>query len=214
MSRADAVNRKLRELDTALAERRIERDRYRFLRRALITEFEEQPAPSSEITRPEAARPESTATTSTGTARPSPSPASLGGGLRPAKVLGIAVGGVVVMTAISAAWWALTPKAEIAPADGTGDPAPLMPQDLARGLMESPWSRSDLTRFQQAWARMPEVSIRAASEDPRMWLLRQEIEHRLRDAREALALQTDERNQERLRQLEEIQNLIRHRPGA
>lgn len=210
MSRVDAINKKLRELDTALSDRRMEPERYRFLRRTLLAEFAEQPSPAGEITRPERA-----ASTSADVTRPAESKdSSTSAGIRPGKLLGLIVGGLVVVALISAGWWALSPKPDVAPTEGEVDQGPTMPQDLARSLMDSPWSRSDLTAFQDAWARMPEASVRAATEDPRMWLLRQEIEHRLRDAGEAVALQPDERNLERVRQLEDIQNLIRHRPGA
>ena len=117
----------------------------------------------------------------------------------------------MVVAAIAAGWWALAPKTEQSPAAAVTLPGgKAMPQDLASTLMQSGWTTDDLSRFQAGWQAIPDVSIRAANEDPRLWLLRQEIEQRLRDAREAVALQDSERNVERVRQLEQIQSLIRH----
>lgn len=215
MGRMDSINRKLRELDLELAEHRIDRARYRYLRRELLSGFEAHAADSL----PEhTTRPQSTGATASNDPPASSEPDTgressviVGSALRPTRLLGIAGGVLLVVGAITAAWWALAPKTDQSPTGiATLPGGKPMPQELASTLMQSDWTADDLSRFEAGWKVIPDVSIRAANEDPRLWLLRQEIEQRLRDAREAVALQDSERNVERVRQLEQIQDLIRH----
>lgn len=231
MSEVARLNRELMRLDGALRSGSVDREQYRAQRRRLLLDFEERQittAPGAdaagELSEPVTV-PGPAAAALPSTPRPAPSPAptaampasSADGGASRGAALGKIVIALIVIALLGlAAWWMLGPGAS-EPAASTSIPvaAPStpasgdLPQDVATRLTLSAWTSFDLADFQSRWSQLAPDAVRAASDDPRIWLLRGETDRRLREAREAASIANTPESQQRVELLEQVQAAIR-----
>lgn len=139
-----------------------------------------------------------------------------------AMPMGMLVIGLALLIVVGLGlWWFLgrapqasTPSAAAAPVTAAAETfvAPAgteLPQDVANTLVQSNWTEADVKEFLDRWSRLAPETVRAATDDPRIWLLRGQTEQRLRDAREAESLDASELAKARRLQLEQIQTAIR-----
>lgn len=224
MSGIGRLNRELGKLDTDLRCGRIDRDRFRAERRRLLLEFEERQttttpgADASNVTVPGAITPSVPAAPQGPTIAVPPhepvAPASSAGTGRKGLIALCVV--VLVLGALAVGWMMragspapTTPTVaspELAPAAGVDAE---LPQGVASALMQSQWTDPELADFLTRWQRLPAESVRAAGDDPKIWLLRGETDRRLREAREAESVAPSAESQQRVRQLEQVQAAIR-----
>lgn len=215
------INGEFARLDTALRGGQLDLARFRAERRKVLLDFDERASTTtpgatlgSETTRvdpPFELAPAPVASDATSTERSSPPMGMWALGVAALFVLGLSV------------WWSLkdqAPSAEAAPVTVTAvasapAPAPAaptateLPQDVANALVQSAWTNADLSSFLQRWSRLSPESVRAATDDPRIWLLRGQTGERLRDARETESVSSSQATQARTRQLEQVQAAIR-----
>lgn len=208
----ERINRELARLDSELRANRIDRAAFRARRRQVLLDFEERES----TTTPGAA-------TTGETTSAAPSPAIAGStsahtrepGGRSAALL---VTGIVAlsMLVLGAMWFfgsrdgaRLATAARLPPATEATSADPAMPQGVADTLMKSAWSAADVNEFLDRWARLSPESVNAASDDPRIWLLRGEAEQRLRAAREAESVDSSPEALARSAQLQRLHDAIR-----
>lgn len=213
------LNRELARLDGNLRSGRLDVKGFRAERRKLLLDYDERnstttpgAARGSEITRVD---PPFELPAVAPSDPPGAPPASTPMGMRVVTL----VAGLIVIGLGS--WWflgrppatnvALPAAAPVAaPAESAVAPASAdLPQDVANALIQSSWSEADVNEFLERWNRLAPEAVRAATDDPRIWLLRGQTEQRLRDAREAESLDTSELAKARRAQLEQIQAAIR-----
>lgn len=229
MSGVDRLNRELARLDAALRTGTIDREQFRAHRRKLLLDFEERqtttmpganeaPAiPAVPVVSPPPAVVEPAV--SVPPREPPPAPAARSGG-RKIAVLLITLGAFVALGVM--AWWMMQPRVPVdgsataartavgAPPAASAAPGAMeLPQNLAAALMQTEWTDTDVADFLQRWNRLPPDVVRAALEDPRIWLLRGETDQRLRQAREAESIDRSVESQTRVQQLEQLQSAIR-----
>lgn len=210
----ERINRELARLDSELRANRIDRATFRARRRQLLLDFEERestttPGAATGETTPAASLP---VTAGSASAQP-PEPSGKSVGL---LVTGVAALGVLVLGAL---WFfgsrdgarLATAARPTATTTETSSADPALPQGVADALMKSAWSTADVDEFLDRWARLSPESISAASDDPRIWLLRGEAEQRLRAAREAESVDSSPETLARSAQLQRLYDVIRAR---
>lgn len=205
MAGVEQVNHVLKRLDGALRSKRIDLADYRRRRRQLLKDFED----GSSATTPDAVirdlneddtveRPRAGGETVT--------PAS-----EPGRGAGLAIAATIVgLVLLLAGWWLMFGRTEQpAPSPIATVGTSSLPVDAANQLLASNWTAEDMTAFLDEWARFSPESITAASDDPRIWLLRGEVERRLRSARDTQSLGDSAELAARIQSFEQIQATIR-----
>lgn len=215
MSNADRVNRELSRLDTELRAGGIDRATFRAHRRRILLDFEERQT----TTTPGAAA-GSSDTTEPGAPEPSVIPSAPIATARKRPALGIAALGIgALVVALVVGWWMARSRTD----DGaTGAGAPVVaagktpatagagsPQEVASFLLGTEWTDADVAEFLRRWSELTPESIQAASQDPKIWLLRGETGRRLREAREAESVEHSSEMLVRVQQLEQIEAALR-----
>lgn len=231
MSAIDALNRELARLDAALRQGRIDRDSFRARRRQILLDFEERQvttapgvgaSPRAENLEPTVVDPHQPAAPLSGraaapaaTIEAAAVPAS-GPVVSASRPLGLIVTGLGVLIVMGlAGWWLIAKPGPSATPTGSAAPAPAapmggdLPQTAAADLMQTEWTDADIEAFLDRWNRMSADALRAAKDDPRIWLLRGETDRRLREANDAHSLDPTPETQLRIRQLERLQSAFR-----
>lgn len=209
------INREFERLDTALRGGQLDRVQFRAERRKLLLDFDERASTTtpgatqgSEITRvdPPFELPAPAPDTPTPVERAAPPLAML-----------VMLGSAALVVLALGGWWLLgrepgAPPAAMAvaatPASSEPPAVSELPQDVANTLIQSAWTDADLNSFLQRWSRLPPDAVRAATDDPLIWLLRGQTEQRLRDAREAESVNPSEPAQARTQQLGQVHAAI------
>lgn len=205
------INRELARLDGELRSGRLDVARFRAERRRILLDFDERTSTTlpgatagaeTTLVDPPFELPDSTSTQAPAAEQ---IPAKRG---LPVGLLLTAVAGLIA--AAVAAWWFFGQPSATKSAASTATPlATELPQDVAGALMQTNWSAADLDVFLQRWQRLPPAAIRAASDDPRIWLLRGETDRRLRDASDAESVDPSDESKARMQKLQDIQAVIR-----
>lgn len=204
------INRELSRLDSALRSGQLDLAQFRAERRRILLDFDErasttQPGAThgSEITQVDPPSP-------LPVSEPPPFPVEPRRAGLPMGMLGVGFAALIVI-GLGAWWFFMRPPSAPPPASmpAAGTAVGELPQDVAGWLTQSNWTDADLGEFLQRWQRLPPETVRAAADDPRIWLLRGQTEQRLRDARESESVSPSDAAQARTRQLEQIQAAIR-----
>ncbi|MGQ0697742.1 MAG: hypothetical protein ACT4PZ_05805 [Panacagrimonas sp.] len=216
MNRAGQVNRELARLDSDLRRRRIDLAAFRAQRRRLLLDFEEHStttARGASARMPESVRaPEPDAPTRPFPRRESPAAPGIEDTKPSTQGRSTLVAAVIVAAALVTTWLWLGAAPDDKPQEAPLVPQAAsvdLPQDAASALIDSDWSEGDIADFLRRWRKLPPEAIRAAADDPRVWLLRGETETQLRNARDAQSLDQSAGSESRIRQLETLQRVIR-----
>lgn len=209
MGNLERTNRELARLDSELRAQRVDRAGFRARRRQLLLDFDERESTTTPGTAAAGDSTQADAAPVTGTVEAAQ--ASKGG----AKTVGMLVTAVAAFAVlVVAGLWFFGDRGGRLPAQ----PAPVAepagtglawPQGVADALMKSAWSESDVSEFLDRWARLSPESIHAAGEDPLIWLLRGEVEQRLRAARDSESVDPTPEAQARSEQLQRLHDAIR-----
>lgn len=211
MSGIDAINRALTQLDAALRGEKITLQEFRDGRRRLIEDYEN----GSCTTEPDALVKElidqdiTTENPSASGHDPSDhSPVNVAAHhSNPGVLLGLAI--VVLIGMIGIGWLFLgDDNSQDNPAQLSGQSPQPLPLAAVNELIDSAWTEQDIEHFLERWKTFDPAAIKAASDDPRLWLLRGEIENRQREARDAKSLGESDEIDARLELIEQLQAAI------
>lgn len=212
MISTEPFNKALTQLDIALRSGRLELAEYRARRRQLITDFEDGACTTTPDMRiRDLADVEHTVETDLESRRDSSADHSSSSA--PASRATVFTGVAVFLSLLIAAWWFYSGHEEPQPTNAAEEANAVSTDALPLGavntLLESQWTESDIRQFANRWQGFSPEIIRAASDDPRIWLLRGQTKQKLRDARETQSLSDSEESSARVQLLEQIQSLIR-----
>ncbi len=210
MPGVSAVNRALTRLDGALRSQKISLDEFRSRRARLIQDFED----GSSVTEPEAlvedlVDPDITAEVPT---RPSPASEVPADVQSRQKNLGVIAAAVIVgIIALLSIGWLMLGRNEPPAAEQTGpaDSAQSLPLEAVNQLLDSHWAPADIEQFLVRWSQFEPAAVNAVRDDPRLWLLRGEIENQLREARDAQSLGEDPELNDRIALIDRLQDAVR-----
>ncbi len=205
-------NKALTQLDIALRSGRLDLAEFRARRRQLIADFEDGACTTTPDMRisdlgdaehtvesDTESRPDSSADVFSSRSRASKAPVYTG--VAVFLLLAIALGWLLSGGEESQS----VHRAEAADAESSE----ALPLGAVNALLESQWTDHDIRQFANRWQSFPPEVLRAASDDPRIWLLRGQTKQKLRDARETESLSESEESSARVQLLEQIQDLIR-----